>query len=127
MFLWTESRGFLTILCGGPRLGLALAQLADAGRAAAAGDGGPAPARLLLPQGGAARGHPLGAGDAAGQARDAAPRAAARHRHLGRAGLLDGGGGEGEGEGRAGGGGEDTMGGKVTERLRRRNTWRKEI
>jgi len=75
----------LTVLsCAG---GVRLAQLAEAGGAAAAGDGGAAPAVLLLPQGGAADRDALGAGDAAGHARDAAS-AAAGHRHLGGAGLL---------------------------------------
>lgn len=94
---------------------MALAQLADAGGTAAAGDSGPAPACLLLPQCGAACWDALSTGDAAGQAGDAPSTAAARHRDLGGAGLLDGGLGWKEREGR----GEGTMGGKVTKRLQR--------
>lgn len=107
----------LTVLSSDTGLRLALAQLAEAGGAAAAGDGGAAPAALLLPQSGAAHRDPLSAGDAAGQAGDAAPPAAC-YRHLGRAGLLGEGLGGEEGEGR----GNYMMGGKVTDRLRKRNT-----
>lgn len=73
----------LTVSGGGAGARVALCQLADAGSAAAAGDGGPTPAALLLPQAGTAGRDPLGAGDAAGQAGDAAG-----HRHLGWARLL---------------------------------------
>lgn len=65
-----------------------MAQLAETGGTAAAGDGGPAPAGLFLPQSGAAHWHPLGAGNTAGQAWDAAPAAAAGHCYLSWAGLL---------------------------------------
>lgn len=111
----------LTILRGAAGVWLTLAQLADAGGAAAAGNGGPAPAALLLPQGGAAHWHSLCPGDAAGQAGDASSTtagtagAAAGHRHLGRARLLTVGqlvGKEGKGIGE-----EDTMGSEVTQRL----------
>lgn len=98
-------RRAVTVLSGDAGVRPALAQLADAGGAAAAGDGRPAPAVLLLPQGGAAHRHALGAGEA----REASSGAAG-HRHLGRAGLL------GAGLGRRGGG-KDTMGGEVTQRL----------
>lgn len=64
-----------------------MAQLAETGGTAAAGDGGPAPAGLFLPQSGAGHRHPLGAGDTAGQAWDAAPAAAAGHCYLSRARL----------------------------------------
>lgn len=76
-------------LRGGAGGRVALAQLAEAGRAAAAGDGRPAPP-VLLPQGRAAGRDLLGGGDAAGQAGDAPAAAAAGHRHLGRPGLLRG-------------------------------------
>lgn len=39
----------LTVLSSNPGVWLALAQLAEAGGTAAAGDSGPAPAALLLP------------------------------------------------------------------------------
>lgn len=113
----------LTILRSDTGVWLALVQLADTGGTATAGDGGPAPAALLLPQGGSAHRHALGAGDAAGQARDASSAAAAGHRHLGRAWLLGWGLGREERVGR----GEDIMGGEVTERLRNRKTRRKEV
>lgn len=112
----------LTILRSDTGVWLALVQLADTGGTATAGDGGPAPAALLLPQGGSAHRYTLGAGDTAGQARDASS-AAAGHRHLGRAWLLRWGLGWQEWMGR----GEDIMGGKVTERLRKRKTRREEI
>lgn len=102
---------------------LALAQLADAGGTATAGDGGPAPAALLLPQRGTAHRHTLSTGNTAGQARDASSTAAASHRHLGRARFLSGDLGRDEWMRR----GKDIMGGKVTERLKKRNTRRKEI
>lgn len=110
----------LTILRSGRSIWLALGQLADTGGAATAWNGGPAPAALLLPQRGAAHRYSLGTGYAAGQAGDASSSAgaaaggAAGHRHLGRARLLRVGGlGWEEWKGR----GEDTMGGKATERL----------
>lgn len=103
----------LTILSSDTGVWLALAQLAETGGTAAAGDGGPAPAVLLLPQSGAAHRDTLGTGDAAGQAGDASSAAAAGHRHLGRAWLLGAGWGWKEWMGR----GNDIMGGKVTERL----------
>lgn len=112
----------LTILGSDTGVWLALVQLADTGGTATAGDGGPAPAALLLPQGGPAHRYTLGAGDTAGQARDASS-AAAGHRHLGRAWLLGWEMGWEEWVGR----GEDIMGGKVTERLRKRKTRRKGI
>ena len=102
---------------------MALSQLADTGGTAAAGNGGPAPAALLLPQSGAAHRDTLSTSDTAGQARDASSAAAAGHRHLGRAGLLGGGSGWKGWMGR----GKDIMGGKVTVRLPNRNTRRKEI
>lgn len=86
---------------------MALAQLADTGGTAAAGDGGPAPAALLLPQSGSAHRDALGTGDTARQARNASSTAG--HSHLGRAGLL----GWKELMGR----GKDIVGRKVTERL----------
>lgn len=81
----------LTVLSCDTGVWLALAQLADTGGTAAAGDGGPAPAALLLPQSGTAHRDTFSAGDAAGKARDASSTAAARHCHLGRARLLGGG------------------------------------
>lgn len=89
----------------------------------AAGDGGPAPAGLFLPQSGAAHWHPLGAGNTAGQAWDAAPAAAAGHCYLSRAGLLRNGWGWKEWVGR----GKDILAGKVTERLQEKGMRRKEI
>lgn len=94
---------------------MALAQLAETGGTAAAGDGGPAPAALLLPQSGAAHRNTLSTGDTAGQARDAASTAAAGHCHLGRARLLGRGSDWKEWMGR----GKDIMGGKVTQRLQK--------
>ncbi len=95
---------------------LALAELADAGGTAAAGDGGPAPAALLLPQSGAAHRDSLSAGNAAGQAGDATSAAAAAgHSHFGRARLLVEGLGWKEWMGR----GMDIMGGKVTDKLKK--------
>lgn len=105
----------LTILSSDTRVWLALAQLADTGGTAAAGDGGPAPAALLLPQSGTAHRDTLSTGNTAGQARDASSAAAAGHCHLGRARLLGAGLGWKEWMGR----GEDIMGGKVTERLQK--------
>lgn len=67
---------------------MALAQLADTGGTAAARDGGPAPAALLLPQSGTAHRDTFSTGNAAGQTRDASSAAAAGHCHLGRARLL---------------------------------------
>lgn len=90
-----------------------MAQLAETGGTAAAGDGGPAPAGLFLPQSGAAHWHPLGAGNTAGQAWDAAPAAAAGHCYLSWAGLLCNGWGWKEWVGR----GKDILAGKVTGRL----------
>lgn len=93
---------------------LTVAQLAETGGTAAAGDGGPAPAGLFLPQSGAAHWHPLGAGNTAGQAWDAAPAAAAAgHCYLSWAGLLCNGWGWKEWVGRE----KDILAGKVTERL----------
>lgn len=71
---------------GVPGVWLALAQLANAGGTATAGDGGPAPPGLLLPQRGPAHRDTLSTGYTAGQARNTAPTAG--HRHLGRAWLL---------------------------------------
>lgn len=105
----------LTVLSGDTGVWLALAQLAETGGTAAAGDGGPAPAALLLPQGGTAHRDTLSAGDAAGQTRNAASTAAAGHCHLGGARLLGGGLGRKEWIGR----GKDIMGGKVTQRLQK--------
>lgn len=65
-----------------------MAQLAETGGTAAAGDGGSIPAALLLPQRGPAHWDTLSTGNTAGQARDAASTAAAGHCHLGRAWLL---------------------------------------
>lgn len=113
----------LTVLSNVTGVWLALAQLANTGGTAAAGDGGPAPAALLLPQSGAAHRDTLSAGNAAGQARDASSAAAAGHRYLGRARLLGGGLGWKEWMGR----GKDIMGGKVTETLQKRNMRREEI
>lgn len=104
----------LTILSSDTGVWLALAQLAQARGTAAAGDGGSAPAALLLPQSGTAHRDTLCAGNAAGQAWDAA--SAAGHRHLSRAGFLVEGLCWKERVGR----GEDTMGGKVTERLQKK-------
>lgn len=92
---------------------MALAQLADTGGTAAARDGGPAPAALLLPQSGTAHRDTFSTGNAAGQTRDASSAAAAGHCHLGRARLLGGGLGWKEWTGR----GVDIKGGKVTKRL----------
>lgn len=79
----------LTVLSSDSGVWLALAQLAETGGTAAAGDGGPAPAALLLPQSGTAHRDALGTGDAAGQAGDASSAAAAAgHCHLSGAGLL---------------------------------------
>ena len=114
---------FLTILGSDTGVWLALAQLADAGGTAAAGDGGPAPAALLLPQGGTAHRDTLGTGYTAGQAWDAASTAAAGHRYLSRPRLLGNGLGWEEWMCR----GRDTMGGKVTEKLQKRNVRRKEM
>lgn len=70
---------------------LALAQLADTRRTTTAGDGGPAPAVLLLPQRGTADWYTLSIGNAARQARDASSTAAAAGQcHLGGTGLLSG-------------------------------------
>lgn len=102
---------------------LALVQLADTGGTATAGDSGPAPAALLLPQRGAAHRYALGTGNTAGQTRDASSTAAAGHRHLGWARLLRGGLGWEEWMGR----GKEIVGGKVTERLQKRNMRRKEM
>lgn len=90
-----------------------MAQLAETGGTAAAGDSGSIPAALLLPQRGPAHWDTLSTGNTAGQARDAASTAAAGHRHLGRAWLL----GRGLGWKEWKGGGKDIMGGKVTKRL----------
>lgn len=95
---------------------MALAQLAETGGTAAAGDGGSAPAALLLPQGGTAHRDTLSAGDTAGQAWYAASAAAASHCHLGRTGLL---GGRGSGWKEWIRRGKDKMGGKVTRRLQK--------
>ena len=105
----------LTVLSCDTGVRLALAQLAETGGTAAAGDGGPAPAALLLPQCCTAHWDALGTGNAAGQARDAAAAAAAAagHCHLGWAWLL----GRSEGWEEWIGRGEGIMGGKVTQRL----------
>lgn len=96
---------------------MALAQLAETGGTAAAGDGGPTPAALLLPQRGTAHRDTLSTGNTAGQARDAAAAAAAAagHRHLGGARLLGRGFGWKEWIGR----GKDIMGVKVTQILQK--------
>lgn len=102
----------LTILRSDTGVWLTLAQLAETGGTAAAGDGGPAPAGLFLPQSRAAHRDALGTGNTAGQARDAASTAAAGYCYLSRAGLL------GKGLGwKEWVGGKDIMAGKVTERL----------
>lgn len=106
----------LTILSSDTGVWLTVAQLAETGGTAAAGDGGPAPAGLFLPQSGAGHRHPLGAGDTAGQAWDAAPAAAAGHCYLSRARLLGNGWGWKEWAGR----GKDILAGKVTERLQKK-------
>lgn len=102
---------------------LALAQLADTGRTTTAGDGGPAPAVLLLPQRGTADWYTLSIGNAAGQARDASSTAAAGQCHLGRTGLLSGVLGWEKWIGR----GKEKMEGKVTHRLHRRKMRRELI
>lgn len=102
----------LTILSSNTGVWLALAQLAETGGTAAAGDGGPAPAALLLPQSGTAHWDTLSTGNTAGQAWYASPTAAS-HSHLCRARLLGRGLGCKEWMER----GKDIMGGKVTERL----------
>lgn len=102
----------LTILSSNTGVWLALTQLAETGGTAAAGDGGPAPAALLLPQTGTAHWDTLSTGNTARQAWDAASTAAG-HGHLGRAGLL----GRGFGCKELMERGKDIMGGKVTERL----------
>lgn len=113
----------LTVLSSDTCVWLALVQLADTGGTATAGDSGPAPAALLLPQRGTAHRYTLGTGNTVGQARDASSTAAAGHRHLGWARLLRGVLGWEEWMGR----GKEIMGGKVTERLQKRNMRRKEI
>lgn len=87
-YLASSAHGAAIVLSSDSGVWLALAQLAETGGTAAAGDGGPAPAALLLPQSGTAHWDTLGAGDAAGQAGDASSAAAAGHRHLSRARLL---------------------------------------
>lgn len=102
---------------------MALAQLAETGGTAAAGDGGPAPAALFLPQSGAAHRDTLRAGNTAGQAWDTASTAAAGHRYLSRARLLGKGLGWKEWMNR----GKDIMGGKVTDRLQKGIRGRKRL
>lgn len=87
-YLTSTAHSATIILSSDTGVWLTVAQLAETGGTAAAGDGGPAPAGLFLPQSGTAHWHPLGAGDTAGQAWDAAPAAAAGHCYLSRAGLL---------------------------------------
>lgn len=87
-YLASSAHGAAIILTSDTGVWLAPAQLAETGGTAAAGDGGPAPAALLLPQSGAAHRDTLSTGDTAGQARDAASTATAGHCDLGRARLL---------------------------------------
>lgn len=88
-YLASGAHGAAIVLSSDSGVWLALAQLAETGGTAAAGDGGPAPAALLLPQSGTAHRDALGTGDAAGQAGDASSAAAAAgHCHLSGAGLL---------------------------------------
>lgn len=87
-YLTSTGHSATIILSSDTGVWLTVAQLAETGGTAAAGDGGPAPAGLFLPQSGAGHRHPLGAGDTAGQAWDAAPAAAAGHCYLSRARLL---------------------------------------
>lgn len=77
---------FLTILSGNTGVCLVLAQLVETRGTAAAGDGGPAPAALLLPESCTAHRDPLCAGNTAGKAWDAASTAG--HCYLSRPRLL---------------------------------------
>lgn len=99
---------------------MALAQLADAGGTPTAGNSGPAPAALLLPYTCTADGYPLRTGNAAGQARDASSTTAAGHRHLRWSRLLSRYLVWEEWIRKK----KETLGGKVTNRLHKRNTRR---
>lgn len=100
---------FPTILSRDTGVWPALAQLADTGGAAAAGDGGPAPAALLLPKSRSAHRDMRSTRNTAGQAGNASSTAAG-HSHLCRARLLDVGLSGKEQVGR----GKDKMGSKIT-------------